>query len=306
MLKNFDLKKTDDCSDFYICELRFIQKRTSYMGLSTENKQIGYSRLHLFRKGWTIGKLRVKIFEIVRPLINNKKLQQVSDALDVEAEYKSLFHDYKGSYNTNNQYYDIEIHNNLPSGDGYFSKSQECDFCGKVHTNNCLFAYDDDVTLDHVLQQMKYDRELELDINWKPNTKAALKKYEDPTFEKVNLNNPAKNTLKIDSCFGMGYSKNLNIYDCLTYFSQEETLAGDNKWYCSKCKDHVPAFKKMEIYKVPEILVLCFKRFSHTRNSLFGSRKINSLIDFPVQGLDLTQYVLSGSPLASQTLASAA
>lgn len=84
------------------------------------------------------------------------------------------------------------------------------------------------------------------------------------------------------------------MYDCLTYFSQEETLAGSDKWYCSKCKDHVPAFKKMEIYKTPEFLVVHFKRFSHTRNSVFGSRKLNIQIDFPIEGLDLSSYVLSG------------
>ena len=63
-------------------------------------------------------------------------------------------------------------------------------------------------------------------------------------------------------------------------------------WYCGKCKNHVPAFKKMEIYKEPEFLVVHYKRFSHSRNTMFGTRKINSQIDFPVTGLDLSSYVL--------------
>jgi len=39
-------------------------------------------------------------------------------------------------------------------------------------------------------------------------------------------------------------------------FSEEEMLKGENKWYCGKCKDHVSALKKMDIYKLPNILVI--------------------------------------------------
>ena len=35
---NFEVMKTDDCSDFHICEIRMIQRRNTYMGLSSENK----------------------------------------------------------------------------------------------------------------------------------------------------------------------------------------------------------------------------------------------------------------------------
>jgi ubiquitin C-terminal hydrolase len=106
-----------------------------------------------------------------------------------------------------------------------------------------------------------------------------FKQIDNPAFEKINLNVP--NNKEIST------SKNISIYDCLSCFGQEETLSGNDKWYCSKCKDHVPAFKKMEIYKTPEFLIVHFKRFSHTRNSMFGSRKLNTYIEFPVQSLDL-------------------
>ena len=47
----------------------------------------------------------------------------------------------------------------------------------------------------------------------------------------------------------------LSIYDCISCFSQEETLDGDEKWYCSKCKDHVKAIKKLQIYKKQQNLI---------------------------------------------------
>jgi ubiquitin C-terminal hydrolase len=49
----------------------------------------------------------------------------------------------------------------------------------------------------------------------------------------------------------------------------------------------------MEIYKTPEYLIIHLKRFSHQRNSMFGSRKINMQIDFPVKSLDMTSYMSS-------------
>ena len=82
------------------------------------------------------------------------------------------------------------------------------------------------------------------------------------------------------------------MYDCLNNFMIEETLSGTDKWYCSKCKDHVIATKKMEIFKIPECLIIHFKRFSHTRNSAFGSKKLNDKIDFPIDGLNMSKYVL--------------
>lgn len=158
--------------------------------------------------------------------------------------------------------YDIEIHNNLPVNQGMFSHSPTCDFCGQAHRDNCILAYEDDVTLAGILSLMTYDRELELTIAWKSNAKANFKTVENPQFDRINLNAPTKAS---DGGHGswMGGSKNLSIYDCFSCFGQEETLAGNDKWYCSKCKDHVPAFKKMEIYKTPEFLVVHLKRFSH-------------------------------------------
>ena len=85
----------------------------------------------------------------------------------------------------------------------------------------------------------------------------------------------------------------ITLYDCLNNFMIEETLSGNDKWYCSKCKDHVVATKKMEVYRTPEILIIHFKRFSHNRSSMFGSKKINDKIDFPIEGLNMTNYVIN-------------
>lgn len=52
-------------------------------------------------------------------------------------------------------------------------------------------------------------------------------------------------------------SGNPELSDCLEYFRQTEKLEKDNSWYCNKCKDHVEATKKIELYRVPPILIFC-------------------------------------------------
>lgn len=54
-----------------------------------------------------------------------------------------------------------------------------------------MFAFPDDTTLEDILSLMRYERELELTINWKSNAKALLKLVETPVFRKINLNAPS-------------------------------------------------------------------------------------------------------------------
>lgn len=100
------------------------------MGLFSHTQNIGYTRLHLFRKDWTVKKIRLRIYELVRPLIKgaigNKQLKEN----DLEKEYDYMFLDSKGQYNIDNNYYDIEIKNNIPVDQSMFSRQPACDFCG--------------------------------------------------------------------------------------------------------------------------------------------------------------------------------
>lgn len=47
----------------------------------------------------------------------------------------------------------------------------------------------------------------------------------------------------------------------------------------------------MEIYRSPPFLVVHLKRFSHNRSVMFGSRKLSDFVDFPVNNLNLTDFV---------------
>lgn len=87
--------------------------------------------------------------------------------------------------------------------------------------------------------------------------------------------------------------KPLNIQDCLEHFRLTERLEKNNEWYCKDCKKHQLAFKKLELFYTPKILILHLKRFEYS-----GSRyrtyaeKINYNIDFPLDDLDLRSHII--------------
>lgn len=85
----------------------------------------------------------------------------------------------------------------------------------------------------------------------------------------------------------------LTIEECFKDFSNPEKLGEDDKWYCPRCKNHVQATKRMQIWKVPDILVVHFKRFSSARTSYGRSTKVDAFVDFPIEGLDLSDEVES-------------
>ena len=91
-------------------------------------------------------------------------------------------------------------------------------------------------------------------------------------------------------------SKEITIYDCFEAFRTEEKLEQDNSWYCSKCKKNQEAFKKLEIYRAPNILIVQLKRFDcKTENIYEGwikNKKNDSLVIFPLKDLDIGKYVV--------------
>lgn len=80
----------------------------------------------------------------------------------------------------------------------------------------------------------------------------------------------------------------ITLYDCLELFSKPEILGQNDLWYCPKCKEHREATKKIELWSAPDILTIHLKRFESTRSF---SDKIDVIVDFPIEGLDLTKYV---------------
>ncbi|PQE19062.1 ubiquitin carboxyl-terminal hydrolase protein [Rutstroemia sp. NJR-2017a BBW] len=87
----------------------------------------------------------------------------------------------------------------------------------------------------------------------------------------------------------MRRTNGISLDDCLDEFGKEEILSEMDTWFCPRCKEHRRASKKFELWKTPDILIMHLKRFS---SGGFRRDKIDVLVDFPIEGLDLTSRVL--------------
>ena len=79
----------------------------------------------------------------------------------------------------------------------------------------------------------------------------------------------------------------MTIDDCFRQFSTPEKLSHQDTWFCNRCKKHKQAVKKIQIFKVPPVLIINLKRFKGLQT------KQNTLVHFPVKGLDMSEYVIS-------------
>lgn len=89
-------------------------------------------------------------------------------------------------------------------------------------------------------------------------------------------------------------TKTLNLNDCLNHFKLTEKLDKNNEWYCSICKKHQKAYKKLELYYIPKNLILHLKRFEYSSAGRYRTyaEKIGSLVDFPLLDLDLKNFII--------------
>jgi len=87
----------------------------------------------------------------------------------------------------------------------------------------------------------------------------------------------------------------ITLAKCLEAFTQEEELGKDDEWYCTACKTHQLAKKKLQIWRLPPVLIIHLKRFQCVNNRWIKSHKI---VDFPLLSLDPTNY-LAAVPAAT-------
>lgn len=110
--------------------------------------------------------------------------------------------------------------------------------------------------------------------------------------EIISINGSVQHVMKPESFFILDLpildSGNLagNIYDCFNYYVRPELLQGDNAWFNEKTGQKEDIKKQISFWNFPKIIVITFKRFSPD-----GQSKLNTLIKFPLENLDLSNYV---------------
>ena len=76
---------------------------------------------------------------------------------------------------------------------------------------------------------------------------------------------------------------------CAQAFLQPEQLGASDSWYCPRCKEHVQAAKKLDLWTLPEVLIVHLKRFSF---SVRRRTKLDNPVHFPVRSLDMRRFVM--------------
>jgi ubiquitin carboxyl-terminal hydrolase 8 len=77
-----------------------------------------------------------------------------------------------------------------------------------------------------------------------------------------------------------------SVEECFELFTIPEFLEGDNAWFNEKTGKKEDIKKQISFWNFPNVLVIVLKRFTPN-----GMQKINNLIDFPLENLNLSKYV---------------
>ncbi|KAL2916818.1 hypothetical protein HK105_203597 [Polyrhizophydium stewartii] len=106
---------------------------------------------------------------------------------------------------------------------------------------------------------------------------------------------PAESRQFFDDDFDQAFSEsflappsqsNIMLEDCIAQHLKEEEV---EDWYCSNCKTHAEGKKKLDLWRLPKILIVQLKRFvMHPRIQAWT--KLETLVNFPVDELDVGQF----------------
>ena len=80
----------------------------------------------------------------------------------------------------------------------------------------------------------------------------------------------------------------VSLIDCVEEFVKPEAMENDDSWFCAKCRTKRTASKKLTISKLPDVLLIHFKRFQSKGP---WRDKLNTNISFPLSGLDMTTFL---------------
>ncbi|XP_043692351.1 ubiquitin carboxyl-terminal hydrolase 5-like [Telopea speciosissima] len=116
-------------------------------------------------------------------------------------------------------------------------------------------------------------------IDW---SQEQLEKYDTHYLENL------PEVLKYGNVAKKTRTEPLSLYTCLEAFLREEPLVPEDMWYCPRCKERRQASKKLDLWRLPEMLVIHLKRFSYSRSM---KHKLETFVNFPIHDFDLTNYV---------------
>ena len=279
-----------DPNEYANADVSFTKKSHNYFG-NVLHKPFTFIRTLRLKKNWTLREVYLRIFKLIRFLFdefypgkdteNAEELNENFRKMSDEEAFKFVYE------NADKKPFKILLVTNTR---GYY----KCYYCGDTRCENCEMPLDSTKTLEaDVLSKITDPHfDFEIEFYWEnlPEYISLDRCNTCVDYFKVIKGEEGKEdettTEKPRNVDGVP------IEECLKSFEEPEQLAPENEWYCSNCKKHQRAFKKMEIYKAPPVLILHLKRFKAT-NSILSKGKIEEKVVFPVGGevLDMSNFV---------------
>ncbi|XP_048519640.1 ubiquitin carboxyl-terminal hydrolase 31 isoform X2 [Dendroctonus ponderosae] len=81
----------------------------------------------------------------------------------------------------------------------------------------------------------------------------------------------------------------LTLEECLRDYTEAETLS--DAWRCPHCQQYQPVVKTLDVWSLPDILIVHFKRFRQHSIRGGNSTKLTTMVDFPVYGFDMSPHL---------------
>ena len=166
----------------------------------------------------------------------------------------------------------------------YYSQTN-CFLCKEKKKNNLfcpLFSevITKDNTIKDLMQIFDYPRQ--------PIFFLAKCKYYD-VKKKIYSN---MNSFPIEDMKTKPTENKIDICDCFELYTKKESIIGMD-WFCESCNSIQLAQKQLLIYKPPLYLILQFDRIQNSKkNNYWNNYGIDdTLINFPINNLDLQEYV---------------
>jgi len=85
----------------------------------------------------------------------------------------------------------------------------------------------------------------------------------------------------------------ISVRDCMDELCLRKTLSATDLWECPRCDAVQEACQTLNLWKLPDVLVLHIKRFNM---SATWREKLNTMVDFPITGLDMSPWCHKEAP----------
>jgi len=288
--------------------------------LCDSNKLSAYPRLLFFNRNTNYYEFKKKIYILIRKYLKspfyeeNKKeefeedkelsnyIEGKSNKLDkvlslIEKEFHLLQKNYSNfkRYIKNPPYkiYFKKKLSNSSAGEYIFSEGDKDDFellsQFRINSDNDYV----DIMLDQIL-----NRDNQIYLMVKLNNKSKFVKKDLPfdncLVEKCSQMKEEDEDVSYEREMEIEeedeYAQNITLDHCLQYFTDEESLEEGNEWYCNKCRKRVTASKQIELFYLPRIMCICLTRFLK-KGRFYDYTKNNSLVDFPLENLNMEKYI---------------